>query len=118
MTITFTLPDLLSTGVILTVLAAGFSLYDGIARSRGKGNTVLPVVEIILAALLLASVFFELPIDVPKLTLVILLEVLLVLLAVSRGGGKGSLGVTIGAIVFNSLLLLTLLGWLTLPNFT
>ena len=114
MTITLHIPDLLNQIVLLSVLAGAFSLYDGILRARS--NKLVGIIEIIVAVVLLLSVFFNFGIDVPLKTLAIVLEVLLVFLTIFRSGmRRGTIAVTVLALIFSSLLLLSVLGWLKLP---
>lgn len=109
----------LSWLVIITVLAAGLSLYDGISRTRGKqSNSILAIAEIVIAALLLLSLFVVFPAPFTLTLFAIALEVVLVLNLVLRGRGKrtGAATVTIIALVLNTLVLLTSIGWLRIPG--
>jgi len=103
---------------ILTLVTAAVALYDGIARVRGKrGNSILAIVEIVAAALLAIGVFVSLPSPIGPLLLSIILEVVLVLVLVVRGTGARRVAVvTLAAIILNTVLLLTLLGWLNIPG--
>ncbi len=107
----------LSWLLIVTVLAAALSLYDGITRLRGKrGNSALAIAEIVFAALMLVSLF---PIPVPFGTVLwaVLLEVVLILVLVLRGSGrKGVSTVTIIALILNSIVVLIAAGWLHIPG--
>jgi len=117
MTLTLHIPDLLNQVVLLSLLAGAFALYDGILRSRG--NKLLGIVEIVVAVLMLVSIFFDFGINVPLTTLAIVLEVILVIAAIWRGKMKrGTVAVTIIALVVTSLLLLTLFFGLDLPILT
>jgi hypothetical protein len=117
MTITLHIPDLLNQVVLLSLLAGAFSLYDGILRSRG--SKLLGIIEIIVAVLMLVSIFFEFGINVPLTTLAVVLEIVLLIGAFWRGRMKrGSVAVTIIALIVNSLLLLTLFFALNLPILT
>ncbi len=114
MTITLHIPDLLGQLVLLSILAGAFSLYDGILRARS--SRLLGVIEIVVAVVLLLSVFFDFGLDVPLATLAIVLEIVLVFSTIFRGSmRRGTIAVTVLALVFSSLLLLSVLGWLKLP---
>ncbi len=114
MTITVHLPNLLNEIVLLSILAGALSLYDGILRTRS--SKILGIIEVIVAVLILISIFFSFGVTIPIATLVIVLEVVLIIAAVFRGGmRRGTVAVTVLALVFNSLLLLVLLGWLHIP---
>ncbi|MCU1579314.1 MAG: hypothetical protein JWP19_1518 [Rhodoglobus sp.] len=104
---------------IITILAGALSLYDGIARIRGRGsNSILAIAEIVFAALLLVSVFVTFPAPLGLLTWAILLEIALVLVLVLRGGAsrRGVWVVTIIALVLNTIVVLVNLGWLHVPG--
>lgn len=114
MTVVLHVPDLLDQVVLLSVLAGVFALIDGISRFRG--SAVLAIVEIVVAALLLASIFFDFGVDIPLITLAIVLEVVVIICAIfHRRMRRGTIVVTVLAVVFTSALLLVLLGWLTIP---
>jgi hypothetical protein len=103
---------------IVTVLAAALSLFDGIARLRGRGGAaVLAVAEIVFAALMLVSLFVAFPEPLGLRTWAILLEIVLVILLILRGGGRRNVWiVTIIALVLNTIVILVSLGWLTIPG--
>ncbi len=101
---------------ILAIITAVLALYDGIARLRGRrANSVFAVIEIIAAALLALSQFVVMPFPLTPLVFSIILEIVLVVALILRGGRNAWI-VTIIALVLNTLLLLRLLGWLTIPG--
>lgn len=107
----------LSWLLIVTVLAAGLSLFDGITRMRGRGNTILAVAELVFAALMLLSIFIAFPAPFTTLLFAIILEVVLVLTLVLRGAGrKGGSTLTIVALILNTVVVLIALEWLTIPG--
>ena len=106
----------LSFLLILIIIVAALAIFDGISRLRGRGSgTIVGVLEILLGALLLISQF------VPALAIVApwfwsaLLEIVLVIAVIVRGRGR-SWVVTIIALLLNTVLLLVLFGWLTVPG--
>lgn len=103
---------------IITVLAGALSLYDGIARLRGKrSNSVLAVAEIVVAALLLVSLFVTFPAPLGLLTWAILLLIVLLLLVILRGTAtRGVWAVTIIALLLTAIVVLVNLGWLRIPG--
>ncbi|MDF1478948.1 hypothetical protein PYV02_07590 [Leifsonia sp. H3M29-4] len=104
---------------IITVLAGGLSLYDGIARLRGRrsGATIVAVAEIVFAALLLLSLFIAFPAPLGLLTWALLLEVALIVALVLRGKvRRGSWVITIIALVLTTIVVLVSLGWLHIPG--
>ncbi|MFT4123858.1 MAG: hypothetical protein QM635_08500 [Microbacteriaceae bacterium] len=115
MTITLHLPDLLEWTVLLSVAAGVFGLWDGVLRLRG--SRLLGIVEVVVAALMLSSIFFDFGLSIPLTTLAVVLVVVLVVSVFLRGDlHSGSIAVTVIALVATALLLLTLLGWLQLPS--
>jgi hypothetical protein len=106
----------LSFLLILIIITAALAIYDGITRLRGRGSsTVIGVLEIVIGAALLVSQF------VPQLVVVapwfwsLLLEIVLLIAVIVRGRGRVWI-VTLIALILNTLLLLVLLGWLTIPG--
>ena len=106
----------LSFLLILVIIVAGLAIVDGVTRLRGRGSgTVIGVLEIIVGALLLASQFLpQLAIIAPWFWSAVL-EVVLLIAVIVRGRGRSWI-VTIVALILNTLLLLVLLGWLTIPG--
>jgi hypothetical protein len=101
---------------ILALLVAILAIVDGIARVRGRGaNSVFAVIEILAGALLALSQFLTMPFPLTPLVFAIVLEIVLVIVLVLRGGRRAWI-LTIIALVLNTLLLLHLVGWLTIPG--
>ena len=77
-------------GWLVVILAAGaiLALIDGIVRVRGR-SAILAILEIILAALLILSLFVQIPLGQFALSLA-LVVVLIIQLVV--GGRRGWLG--------------------------
>lgn len=111
MTFTITLLNIL-------IIAIGvIAIIDGVTRLRGRRvNSVIAIVEIILAVLLLLAVFFT-TIGIPVLWLAIALEVVFIVLIVTRGTGRGRgyLGITAVGALLNLVYILHLLGVITIP---
>ena len=103
---------------IITILAGALSLYDGIARVRGRGaNSILAIAEIVFAALLLVSLFVAFPAPLGVLTWAILLLVTLVLVLILRGSTRrGVWVVTVIALILTAIVVLAGLGWLSIPG--
>ncbi|TBN56446.1 hypothetical protein EYE40_02985 [Glaciihabitans arcticus] len=100
---------------IITLLAGGLSLYDGIVRLRGRGNSsILAIAELVLGALLLLSLF----VAALNFALVpILLLITLLIIIFLPGKGRSARTITIIAAVLTAVLVLTSLGWLNIPGF-
>ena len=103
---------------IVTVLAGALSLYDGIARVRGRGaNSILAIAEIVFAVLLLLTLFVAFPAPFGLLTWAILLLITLVLILILRGTPRrGVWVVTVIALVLTAVVVLVGLGWLSIPG--
>ena len=102
---------------ILILLIGILSIVDGVSRLRGRRvNAVLAVIEIVLAVLLLLAVFFV-SVGIPVLWIAIGLEIVLIVLIVTRGTGRGSgwLGITAVAALLNLIYILHLLGVIVIP---
>lgn len=108
----------LSWLLIITILAAALSLWDGISRLRGRrSNSILAVAELVFALLMLLSIFFAFPAPLGTLLFSAILEVVLLLILFIRGAGsKGVSTLTIIALILNSIVLLIAAGWLTIPG--
>lgn len=107
----------ISLWAVFALVTAAVAVVDGVMRVRGKrGNTAIAIVELVAAALLGVSLFYSFPGVFSSLLFSVVLEAALVLILAIRGRGARRVStVTIIALVLNSVLLLHLLGWLTLP---
>jgi len=111
MTFTFTLLNLII--ILIGVLA----IVDGVTRLRGRrANSILAIIEIVLAVLLLLAVFFGL-ILIPVLWIAIALEVVVIILIVTRGTGRGRgyIGISAVVAILNLVYILSLLGVIAIP---
>ncbi len=103
--------------LIITVLAAALALIDGVRRLRGRNNSILAIAELVLAALMLVSVFIAFPAPLSTFIFAIALEVVLILLLILRGGRAGGYTtITLIALILNTIVVLIALGWLTIPG--
>ena len=102
---------------ILIIAIGVIAIIDGVTRLRGRRvNSVLAIVEIVLAVLLLLGVFVT-AIGIPPLWLAIALEVVFIVLIVTRGTGRGRgyLGITAVGALLNLIYILHLLHVITIP---
>jgi len=103
---------------ILIILIGALAIIDGVTRVRGRRvSAVLAILEIVLgAALLLTS--FVVALGVPVLWIAIALEIVFVVLIVTRGTGRGRgyLGLTAVAAILNLIYVLNLLRVLVIPG--
>ncbi len=107
----------LSLFTILIILIGVLAIVDGVTRLRGRRvNSILAIVEIVLAVLLLLAVFFALVL-IPVLWIAIALEVVLIVLIVTRGTGRGRgyLGITAVVAILNLVYILALLNVIAIP---
>ena len=104
--------------LVITVLAGGLSLYDGIVRLRGKrGNSILAIVEIVAAALMLLALFGILTTALGIGILSVILEIVLVLQLVIRGSTRrGGAAVTIIALILNTIVLIVAFDIFQIPG--
>ena len=107
----------LSWLIIVTVLAAGLALADGIIRLRGsRNNSIIAIAEVAVAALMLVSAFTALPAPFTTFFFALALEAVLVLLLLPGRGRKGAPTLVIIALVVNTVVVLTSAGWLHIPG--
>jgi hypothetical protein len=105
--VTFSL--LLIIGLIGGVLA----LVDGIWRLRARGgNTIVGVIEIIVAALFILSFF----VPVPWGSIVLGVATLIALVVALFAGGRTGRGLTIAALVVVAIWLVLANGWIIIPG--
>ena len=107
---------------ILLVVTGALAIVDALARLRGRrGVAILTVVELVAGVLLILSLFITLPHLLGKTVMEIVLEVVLLLLLFVRGSGRGTrsrsgVGITVVALILNTILLLLTLGWISIPG--
>ena len=103
--------------LFVIALAAGIcAVIDGITRARGRGSSVLAIIEIIAAVLFLLSLFFP-GIPFGSLVLAIITTVLLVLQLVLRGGRRrGGVAITAVALVLFIVWIVLSQRWIVIPG--
>lgn len=102
---------------LLLIVTAVLAIIDAVARLRGRrGIGVLAIIELIAAILLLLSLFVTLPHALGNEIMEIVLEIVLILLLIFRGSvRRGFAAITVIALILNTILLFTTLGWLHIP---
>jgi hypothetical protein len=104
----------LSWLLIIALIGGVLALVDGIWRLRARGgNTIVGVIEVIVAALFLLSFFVP---GIPWGSLVLGVVTLIVLVVALFLGGRTGRGVTIGAIVVIAIWLVLVNHWLVIPG--
>jgi hypothetical protein len=101
---------------ILIIVTGVLAIIDSVIRVRGRRG-VLGIVELIAGVLLILSNFVSLPHILGQTIMQIVLEVVLILLLVFRGGTRrGGIAITIITLILNTVLILLTLNWITLPG--
>ena len=104
--------------LVITILAAALAIFDGVRRLRGHhSNSILAIAELISAGLLLISSFVTLPFGT-LIFAIILLVVLILLIMLPGKAGKGYSTYTLIALILTAIVVLTKLGWLSIPGLT
>ncbi|MEI5585273.1 MULTISPECIES: hypothetical protein [unclassified Agromyces] len=103
--------------LLVIALAGGIlALVDGIMRTRGRGSSVLAIVEIVAAALFLLSLFFT-GIPLGSVVLAIILAIVLAVQLFMRGSTRrGGIALTVIALVLVVLWIVLALGWIVIPG--
>lgn len=106
----------LSWLLIIAVAGGVLALVDGITRARGRGSSILGILEIVAAVLFLLSLFFP-GIPLGSLILAIITAALVaVQLFVGGGRRRGGMAVTVLALVLLVLWIVLSQGWLRIPG--
>ena len=104
----------LSWLLLIALIGGVLALVDGIWRLRARGgNTVVGVIEVIVAALFLLSFFVP---GVPWGSLVLGVATLIVVVVALFLGGRTGRGVTIAAAVVVAIWLVLVNHWIVIPG--
>jgi hypothetical protein len=99
--------------LLLIALVAGIlAVVDGILRLRGKGNTVVGIVELVAGGLFLISLFV--PIAFGSMVLAVVTAIALVIALILRG--KSSMGLTIAALALIVIWIVLANHWVVIPG--
>lgn len=102
------------TWLVVIALAGGIlALVDGILRVRGRGNSIIGIIELIVAALFLLSLFFT-GIPLGSIVLAVVLLVLLIVGLVLRG--RQGVAITVIALVLIAAYLVLANRWIVVPG--
>ncbi|MBW8872674.1 MAG: hypothetical protein JF618_11125 [Leifsonia sp.] len=102
--------------LVLALIGGALALIDGIIRVRGRGTAILAVIEIIVAALFLLSLFVP-GIPFGSVVLAIALLIVLVIQLVLRGSTRRSgVTITVVSIIVTAIWLILTLGWVHIPG--
>lgn len=102
--------------LVIGILAGAAAVVDGIIRVRGRGTPVLAVIEIIVGALFLISLFVAgVPLGTTVLGVVLL--IVLILQLVLRGSTRRSgVGITVVGLILLAIYLVLAQGWIVVPG--
>ena len=104
----------LSWLLLIALIGGVLALVDGIWRLRARGgNTVVGVIEVIVAALFLLSLFVS---GIPWGSLVLGVATLIVVVVALFLGGRTGRGVTIAAAVVVAIWLVLVNHWIVVPG--
>ncbi|MET0735212.1 MAG: hypothetical protein ABWY55_06175 [Microbacterium sp.] len=103
----------LSWLLLLAVIGGALALIDGILRLRGKGNTIVGIIEIVVAALFILSLFLP---GIPFGAVVLAVATLIVVIIGLVFRGKQGFGIAIAALVVIALWLVLVNRWLVIPG--
>ena len=104
----------LSWLLLIALIGGVLALVDGIWRLRARGgNTVVGVIEVIVAALFLLSLFVP---GIPWGSLVLGVATLIVVVVALFLGGRTGRGVTIAAAVVVAIWLVLANHWIVIPG--
>jgi hypothetical protein len=106
-----TLSWLLLIGLVGGVLA----VIDGAARTRGRGTPILAVIEIVVGALFVLSLFFP-AIPFGSVTLAIVTLIVLVVQLVLPGRKRGGSAMTIVALILTAAWIVLALHWVVIAG--
>jgi len=100
--------------LLLIALVGGIlALIDGILRVRGKGNTIVGIIEIVVAALFVLSLFLP---GIPFGSLVLAIATLIVVVIGIVFRGRQGVGIAIAALAVIALWIVLVNHWLGIPG--
>ena len=102
----------LSWLLLIALIGGILAVIDGILRLRGKGGTVVGIVELIAGALFLLSLFVPIPFG--SMVLAVITAIALIVALIVRG--KSGLGLTIAALALIVIWIVLANRWLVIPG--
>jgi hypothetical protein len=103
----------LSWLLLIALVGGVLALIDGILRVRGKGNTVVGIIEIVVAALFVLSLFLP---GIPFGSLVLAIATLIVVVIGIVFRGRHGIGIAIAALAVIALWIVLVNHWLVIPG--
>lgn len=96
---------------LILAVAAVLAIIDAVLRLRGKGSSVLAIIELIVAILLVLSWFVAIPFG--QFALAVALLVVLIIQLVAR---RTYYGITIAALILTAAFIVLERGWILIPG--
>ena len=103
----------LSWLLLIALVGGVLALIDGILRVRGKGNTLIGIIEIVVAALFVLSLFLP---GIPFGSLVLAIATLIVVVIGIVFRGRQGIGIAIAALAVIALWIVLVNHWLVIPG--
>lgn len=103
----------LSWLLLIALIGGVLALIDGILRVRGKGNTIIGIIEIVVAALFVLSLFLP---GIPFGSLVLAIATLIVVVIGIVFRGRQGIGIAIAALAVIALWVVLVNHWLVIPG--
>ncbi|MEV1132093.1 hypothetical protein [Agromyces sp. NPDC049794] len=103
----------LSWLLIIALAGGALALVDGVLRLRGRGRSIIGIIEIIVAALFLLSLFLP---GIPFGSIVLGIVLMIVLVVALVVGGRRGRGLAIGALVVLAIWFILVNRWLVIPG--
>jgi hypothetical protein len=103
----------LSWLLLIALVGGVLALIDGILRVRGKGNTIVGIIEIVVAALFVLSLFLP---GIPFGSLVLAIATLIVVVIGIVFRGRQGVGIAIAALAVIALWIVLVNHWLVIPG--
>lgn len=103
----------LSWLLLIALVGGVLALVDGILRLRGKGSTIVGIIEIVVAALFILSLFLP---GIPFGSLVLAVATLIVVVIGLVFRGRQGVDIAIAALVVIALWIVLMNRWLVIPG--
>lgn len=103
----------LSWLLLIALIGGVLALVDGVLRLRGRGGTVLGIIEVVVAALFLLSLFVT---GIPFGSTVLAVAVIIVLVIGLILRGRAALALTVAALIVLAAWIVLVNEWLIVPG--
>lgn len=103
----------LSWLLLIALVGGVLALIDGVLRLRGRGGTVLGIIEVVVAALFLLSLFVT---GIPFGSTVLAVAVIIVLVIGLILRGRAAVALTVAALIVLAAWIVLVNEWLIVPG--